>query len=64
MVVQCCACLRVRDSEGWRSLEKPRIIEKNASHGYCPRCAEKAFAEIRAQQRNAQKLRAPAMMNL
>jgi len=52
MIIQCCACLRVRDNGNWERLEKPRVLEENTSHGYCPSCAQAAFAEIKAQQRS------------
>ena len=46
MVIQCCVCKKVRVNGQWRDVSIRRI-EDMVSHGYCPRCAEAAFAEIR-----------------
>ena len=45
MVVQCCSCRQVRKGKQW---EKPvqNDLAGRVSHGYCPVCAAKAFAEI------------------
>ena len=46
MVVQCCVCKKVRRQSGeWAAFAPPTPSE--TSHGYCPRCAEIALAEIR-----------------
>lgn len=47
MVIQCCVCKKVRVQGYWRDVPLQHI-EDQVSHGYCPRCAEAAFAEIRA----------------
>ncbi len=47
MIVQCCSCGKVRQSGHWVSISKGKLAEKHVSHGYCPVCAEKAYAEIR-----------------
>lgn len=46
MVIQCCVCKKVRVNGHWREVPTQRIKDL-VSHGYCPRCAEEAFAEIR-----------------
>ena len=46
MVIQCCVCRRVRDGGQWTS-QSLRVFQEEVSHGYCPECAEKAFADIR-----------------
>lgn len=55
MVVQCCACKRIREGSAWIipvvSLEGEEI-----SHGYCPVCAAKAFAQIRQQRHSCSRL--------
>ena len=45
MVVQCCLCRQVRKGKQW---EEPvqADLAGGVSHGYCPVCAAKAFAEI------------------
>lgn len=48
MVVQCCVCHRVRQSEGWVEVTPPCGHTEHVSHGYCPHCAERAMEEIRA----------------
>jgi hypothetical protein len=45
MVVQCCACQKVRLADGsWVTQDISE--ETHISHGYCPVCAEKANEEI------------------
>lgn len=46
MVVQCCSCRQVRKGKQW---EEPvqSDLAGGVSHGYCPVCAAKVFAEIR-----------------
>lgn len=49
MDIQCCKCRKYKHIDGrgntkWRR-EKPTEDSK-VSHGYCPKCAEEAFAEI------------------
>ena len=47
MYVQCCVCKRVRENNVWVLPESGENLQTNASHGYCPECAEAAFEEIR-----------------
>lgn len=48
MVVQCCVCRKVRHQSGqWNHDVPPAHITPEASHAYCPPCADAAFAEIR-----------------
>jgi len=46
MVIQCCVCKKVRVDGHW-TRKVPEPLNEPVSHGYCPRCAEAAFAEIR-----------------
>ena len=48
MTVQCCLCKRVRKQQHWVDPEIDMVDMADTSHGYCPKCAAKAFAEIRA----------------
>ncbi len=48
MKVQCCVCKKVRVGTKWVSQSDPVDVPDLVSHGYCPVCAEHAFAEIRA----------------
>ena len=48
MTVQCCICKRVREGQVWVDQVLSEQEEANTSHGYCPVCAAKAFAEIHA----------------
>ncbi len=52
MLVQCCECGLVRRGKTWKPANKAELERKDISHGYCPRCAAKAFAEIRRAHRN------------
>ena len=47
MIIQCCMCDRVRKNDKWTALRAPMKDKYSVSHGYCPECAEKAFAKIR-----------------
>jgi hypothetical protein len=54
MLVQCCVCGRVRKDARWvRSAKAERHPHEAVSHGYCPRCAEKAFEDIRNRHQKA-----------
>ena len=45
MTIQCCVCRKVKGADGeYKDSSKP--LGDKVSHGYCPKCAEKAFAEI------------------
>ena len=48
MTVQCCMCKRVREQQRWVDPGFNTVDITDISHGYCPVCAAKAFAEIRA----------------
>jgi len=45
MVVQCCLCRQVRKGKQWEEPVQGDLAGA-VSHGYCPVCAAKAFAEI------------------
>jgi hypothetical protein len=50
MLPICAACKKIRDDQGyWQQIESYIRIhsEVEFTHGLCPDCAEKAFAEIR-----------------
>lgn len=46
MMVQCCVCKRIRQGDAWTDASEAEN-GREVSHGYCPACAEAAFAEIR-----------------
>jgi hypothetical protein len=50
MEVQCCVCKKFRNGGRWVSLQKKDLPSRGISHGYCPKCADVAFAEIRNTQ--------------
>ena len=52
MLVQCCECGLVRRGNTWTPARKDELERGDISHGYCPRCAAKAFAEIRQAHRD------------
>jgi hypothetical protein len=63
MVVQCCVCKKVRQQSGiWIRTNLSAEAARETSHGYCPRCAETAFSEIRlrVQARQQQLAANPA----
>ncbi len=49
MTVQCCVCKRVREGKAWYVMNVPEQALAPISHGYCPVCASRAFAELRAE---------------
>ncbi|MAF13298.1 MAG: hypothetical protein CMI53_00185 [Parcubacteria group bacterium] len=53
MIVQCCVCKKIRrgpeGSATW-SLAAKEDLGPGVSHGYCPKCADKALAQIRNAQ--------------
>ena len=46
MQVQCCVCKKVGNGGRWVSVNEGELPSRNVSHGYCPKCAEAAFAEL------------------
>lgn len=46
MVIQCCACKRVKDGGDWREATPPVLDTAPKSHGFCPECESKAYAEM------------------
>jgi len=48
MIVQCCICKQVRKGKQWVQPDPVALADEHISHGYCPACAVRAFAEIRA----------------
>ena len=60
MTVQCCVCRKIRVAKGrWVAKAIPVGDEMNVSHGYCPVCAAKAFAEVRRTLSQAPAVQAP-----
>jgi len=57
MVVQCCVCKRVQKGTKW-ILPSASDLDGNVSHGYYPRCANQAFAEIQAHNAAMEAARA------
>jgi hypothetical protein len=51
MIIQCCACKRVREEGGWVEVAEPERVARRASHGYCPACAAKAVEDANAALR-------------
>jgi len=47
MVVQCCMCKKVRRGTRWLQVVDAGLLAEGVSHGYCPVCAAKAYAELR-----------------
>lgn len=47
MLVQCCVCKKVRKGGTWTHVSEKELASQHVSHGYCPKCAAEAFAEIR-----------------
>ena len=47
MIIQCCLCRQVRSGKEWVVPEASDLTDPHVSHGYCPACAARAFAEIR-----------------
>ncbi len=47
MVIQCCVCGRMRADGRWVKKDDHSHAGQDVSHGYCPKCAHKAFNEIR-----------------
>gem|GEM_PF-3139496 len=48
MLVQCCVCKKIRKGKRWVDITSPLSACCHISHGYCPVCAEAAFAELHA----------------
>jgi len=51
MTVQCCSCKKIRKGSRWVMTTVPES-QMRISHGYCPTCAAKVYAEIRVASRN------------
>jgi hypothetical protein len=51
MTVQCCCCKKIRKDDRWVMTTVPES-QMRISHGYCPTCAAKVFAEIRSASHN------------
>ena len=47
MIIKCCVCGRIRSDFGWIQENLVDMSSDRVSHGYCPQCAEQAFAMIR-----------------
>lgn len=47
MDVQCCVSKKLRQGNRWIAVAPSDLNYSSISHGYCPKCAAKAFAEIR-----------------
>ncbi len=47
MDVRCCVWKKVRNGERWVPVGRRKLSSHGVSHGYCPKCAAAAFAEIR-----------------
>ena len=47
MVVQCCACMKIREGHVWIAVDNANLTNLDVSHGYCPACASQVFYEIR-----------------
>ena len=56
MKVQCCVCRKVRTDGKWETVHGPIAGEEPISHGYCPVCADAAFAELRAHHASKARL--------
>lgn len=61
MIVQCCVCRRVRENGAW--VAPPESANDEISHGYCPACSERIFAEIR-ERRCAKTAKNPGQVRL
>ena len=46
MVIQCCQCKKLRKGKRWVKAAGANMAGRRVSHGYCPTCAAKAFAQI------------------
>jgi len=54
----CASCKKVRDDKGFWSQVEAYITDHSEamfSHGMCPECTEKAYKELREQQREAEE---------
>jgi hypothetical protein len=48
MIVQCCSCKKIRKGSRWITMRTLPETPMRISHGYCPECAAKVYAEIRS----------------
>jgi hypothetical protein len=46
MIVQCCVCKKFRQDGTWTNPNNLVADGQSISHGYCPECAENAFAQL------------------
>jgi uncharacterized protein YlaI len=49
MLVQCCVCEKIRQGGQWAAVPEEKLRDEEISHGYCPECAEAAFAELQRE---------------
>ncbi|MBX7258849.1 MAG: hypothetical protein K1Y02_20975 [Candidatus Hydrogenedentes bacterium] len=55
MKVQCCVCHKTRIGGVWVATATTPATDESISHGYCPPCAEAAFAELRAASKQGSR---------
>ncbi|NUM25213.1 MAG: hypothetical protein HUU49_01145 [Candidatus Buchananbacteria bacterium] len=49
MIVQCCVCKKIHLKNWWIRFPQwfvRKIFGGDISHGYCPKCAAKAYAKL------------------
>lgn len=63
MLVQCCVCNKVRDGGRWKAPPDVDLRGREISHGYCPSCAAKVFAEIRHRHRDEEEAEEARVVN-
>lgn len=54
MITQCCVCHKIRQGDETSKIwvDPPANLDsEELSHGYCPPCAQKAFAELEQWQK-------------
>ena len=59
MRVQCCVCGKTRKGVDWVQSQDADKGQDRVSHGYCPKCAAKAFRQISKRQRQTTILNTP-----
>ncbi len=55
MVVQCCACGKIRKGNMWRDPYFRELAGMEISHGYCPVCALRALIEVESSFEESSK---------